>query len=196
MRYHVRQEHLLVIMLRLLLISCCCCRCCCCCTSVPFCFADHSHSRRSLTLHRPFNSLGVLTFHWLGFFISLKRCDTFINLEKARTCTRFFPENPSPLKVQWTKIQNLKENALRPRSIRAFVRTDFFTEDSFEQNFTVRSLLGLSFKPRRLAFKKEALATIFNLPMESPQLTDKQRTKNKQIMLSEQRANSSAISRV
>ena len=28
-------------------------------------------------------------------------------------------------------------------------RTDLFTEDSFEQNVTVRSLLGLCFKPRR-----------------------------------------------
>ena len=36
-------------------------------------------------------------------------------------------------------------------------------EDSFEQNLVVRSLLGLSFKPRRLALKKDAVPTIRNV---------------------------------
>ena len=70
------------------------------------------------------------------------------------------------------------------------VCAELFTDDSFEQNLTVRSLLGLSSKPRRLAFKKVAVPTILNFPMESckPAFV-KQTTKNKRIMFSEQRAN-------
>ena len=34
------------------------------------------------------------------------------------------------------------------------IRAEHFTEDSFEQNLTVRTLLGLFFKPHRLALKK------------------------------------------
>ena len=37
------------------------------------------------------------------------------------------------------------------------VCAELFDEESFEQNLTVNSLLGLSFKPRRLALKKDAV---------------------------------------
>ena len=71
-------------------------------------------------------------------------------------------------------------------------------EDSFQQNITVRSLLGLSFKPRRLPFKKDAVPTICNFPgctLQACNWTYK-RQKNKRIMPSEQLANSSAIYQV
>ena len=41
-----------------------------------------------------------------------------------------------------------------------------FTEDSFEQNLVVRSLLGPSFKLRQLVEKKDVVPTIFNFSME------------------------------
>ena len=41
-----------------------------------------------------------------------------------------------------------------------------FTEDTFEQNLTVRSLLGPSFKVRQLVLKKDTVATIFNFTVE------------------------------
>ena len=63
------------------------------------------------------------------------------------------------------------------------------TEDSFEQNPQ-----WVSLKPGRLALKKTRyrrfVTSLWKVP--SPQL-DKQTTKNKRMMLSEQRANSSAI---
>ena len=40
------------------------------------------------------------------------------------------------------------------------VCTELFIEDSFEQNVTVRSLLGNSFNPRRVTFKKYTVLTI------------------------------------
>ena len=46
------------------------------------------------------------------------------------------------------------------------VCAELFTEDSFEQNPTVMSLLGLSFKPRRLAFQKDVVSTICNFTVE------------------------------
>lgn len=46
------------------------------------------------------------------------------------------------------------------------VCAEHFTEDSFEQNVSVRSLSGLSFEPRRLAFKKDEVRTICNLNVE------------------------------
>jgi len=45
------------------------------------------------------------------------------------------------------------------------VCVEHFTEDSFEQNLMVRSLLGSSFKLRQLALKKDAVPTIFNFTM-------------------------------
>ena len=59
------------------------------------------------------------------------------------------------------RIQKLKENGFTP-SKHSGVCAELFTEDSFEQNVTVWSLSGLSFKPRRLAFKKDAGPTICN----------------------------------
>ena len=41
-----------------------------------------------------------------------------------------------------------------------------FTEDSFEQNIALRSLLGPSFKVLQLVLKKDAVATIFNFTIE------------------------------
>ena len=41
-----------------------------------------------------------------------------------------------------------------------------FTEDSFKQNFVVRSLLGPSFKLRQLVEKNDVVPTIFNFFME------------------------------
>ena len=41
-----------------------------------------------------------------------------------------------------------------------------FTEDSFQQNLVVRSLLGPSFKLRQLVEKKDVAPTIFNFSMQ------------------------------
>ena len=41
-----------------------------------------------------------------------------------------------------------------------------FTEDSFQQNLVVRSLLGPSFKLRQLVEKNDVVPTIFNFSME------------------------------
>jgi len=70
-----------------------------------------------------------------------------------------------------------------------------FTEDSFEQNLVLRTLLGPSFKLRQLVVKKDAVSTIFNFTMErcKPAIGQKT-TKNKRIMPTEQWANYLAIS--
>jgi len=72
-----------------------------------------------------------------------------------------------------------------------------FTEDSFEQNLVVRSLLGPSFKLRQLVLKKDVVPTIFNFTMDrcKPAIGQKT-TKNKRIIPAEHRKNSSAISQV
>ena len=44
---------------------------------------------------------------------------------------------------------------------------ELFTEDCLKHNVTVRTLLGLFFKPHRLASKKDAVPTIFYFRMES-----------------------------
>ena len=56
-------------------------------------------------------------------------------------------------------IKIKKENVLRPQkaSKHSNVCAEHFTEDSFEQNLTVRSLLGASFKPRGLELKIDAI---------------------------------------
>jgi len=72
-----------------------------------------------------------------------------------------------------------------------------FTEDSFEHNLVVRSLLRPSFRLRQLVVKKDAVSTIFNFIMERwKPATGKKTTKNKRMMPAEKRANSSAISQV
>ena len=76
------------------------------------------------------------------------------------------------------------------------VRAEHFTEDSFEQNLTVRTLLGLFFKPHRLALKKDTVTTIFNFPIESCKRAIGQTNDVKQANNApQQRANSSAISK-
>ena len=54
-----------------------------------------------------------------------------------------------------------------------------------------KELLGFSFKPRRFAFKKDAVPMIFNFPMKccKPSIGQTETAKNKRIMLSEQRVN-------
>ena len=47
-----------------------------------------------------------------------------------------------------------QDSKLKRESKHLRVCAELFTEGSFEQTLTVRSLLGLSFKPRRLALKK------------------------------------------
>ena len=75
------------------------------------------------------------------------------------------------------------------------VCAELFTEDSLEQNLTVRSLLGLSFKLRRLAFRKDVVPTTFVYPMESCKRCNwtNKRQKTSELTVSKQRANSSAI---
>ena len=77
------------------------------------------------------------------------------------------------------------------------VCAELFTEDSFEHNLTVKSLLGLSFKPCQLAFKRDAVLTISNFTVEHCKPTIGQIIhKKKPTMPSEKRANSLAISQV
>ena len=61
------------------------------------------------------------------------------------------------------------------------VSVKHFTEDSFEQNLVVRSLLGPSFKLRQLVEKKDVVPTIFNLSMQlcKPANGEKKTTKRK-----------------
>ena len=65
--------------------------------------------------------------------------------------------------------KNKKENVLRPRKVskHSNVCAEHFTEDSFEQNLTVRSLLGASFKSRGLELKIDAIPiyTLYMIPL-------------------------------
>ena len=56
----------------------------------------------------------------------------------------------------------MKREYLTPSKL-SRVCAEFFTEDAFEQIFTVMSLLGLSFKPCQRPLKKDAVLTICNL---------------------------------
>ena len=56
----------------------------------------------------------------------------------------------------------MKRECFRPLK-HSRVCAELFDEDSFEQTLSVRSLLGISFKPRRLALKKDAVPTICKL---------------------------------
>jgi len=77
------------------------------------------------------------------------------------------------------------------------VCAEHLTEDNFEQNLAVRSLLGPSFKLRQLVLKKDAIPTILNFTMNrcNPAIGHKT-TKNKRIMPAEHWASTSAISQV
>ena len=57
-------------------------------------------------------------------------------------------------------------------------RAKRFTEDSFEQNLVVRSLLGPSFKLRQLVEKKDVVPTIFNFSMERCKPANAQKKNN------------------
>ena len=67
---------------------------------------------------------------------------------------RFLPES----KTKGDSLEMKKRNALVPQSIQA-IFAELFTEDSFEQHLTVRTLLGPSLRPRRRAFKKPVAPT-------------------------------------
>ena len=73
---------------------------------------------------------------------------------------RFLPES----KTKGDSLEMKKRNALVPQSIQA-IFAELFTEDSFEQHLkdlrttSIRTLLGLSFRPRRRAFKKPVAPT-------------------------------------
>ena len=68
-----------------------------------------------------------------------------------------FPQDPK-LKREW--LIKMKRECFTP-SKHSRVCAEHFIEDSFEQNLTVWSFLGPSFKPRRLVLKKDAVPTIF-----------------------------------
>ena len=82
------------------------------------------------------------------------------NLKLAPTFK--FPQDPK-LKREW--LIKMKEGGFLP-SKHSLVCVRHFTEDSFEQNLVVRSLLGPSFKLRQLVIKKDVVPTIFNFTME------------------------------
>ena len=71
------------------------------------------------------------------------------------------------------------------------VCAELFTEDSFKQDLTVRSLLGLSFRPCRLALKRDLVLTICNFIVEHRKNNNKQANNALRKM-----ANSLAISQV
>ena len=69
----------------------------------------------------------------------------------------------SKLKSGW--LIEMKRTCFTPLELSRFC-AELFTEDSFEQNLTARSMLGRYFKPKRLAFQNETVPTIFSFPME------------------------------
>ena len=84
------------------------------------------------------------------------------NNSKSKVSTFMFPQDPK-LKREW-QIK-MKRECFTP-SKHSRVCAEHFIEDSFEQNLTVWSLLGPSFKPRRLVLKKDAVPTIFDFTVE------------------------------
>ena len=93
------------------------------------------------------------------------------NNSKSKVSTFKFPQDPK-LKREW--LIKLKRQSFTP-SKHSQVCAEHFTEDSFEQNLTVRSLLGPSFKPGRLALKKDAVPTIFDFTVELSTIRKKRR---------------------
>ena len=73
----------------------------------------------------------------------------------------------------------MKRECFTP-SKQSHVCAEHFTEDSFEQNLEVRSLLGPPFKLRQLVLKKDAVPTTFKFTMDrcKPAIEQKM-TKNK-----------------
>jgi len=67
------------------------------------------------------------------------------------------------MKREW--LIKMKRECFMP-SKHSRVCVKHFTDDSFEQNLVVRSLLRPSFKIRQLVVKKDAVPTIFNFTME------------------------------
>ena len=84
------------------------------------------------------------------------------NNSKSKVSTFMFPQDPK-LKREW--LIKMKGECFTP-SKHSRVCAEHFIEDSFEQNLTVWSLLGPSFKPRRLVLKKDAVPTIFYFTVE------------------------------
>ena len=64
------------------------------------------------------------------------------------------------------------------------VCAELFTEDSFKQDLTVRSLLGLSFRPCRLALKRDLVLTICNFIVEHCKNYNKQALRKTSKLLS------------
>ena len=60
----------------------------------------------------------------------------------------------------------MKRKCFTPLRHLGIYANEFSTEDSFKQNLTVGSLLGLSFKPCQLAFKRGAIQMICNFTVE------------------------------
>ena len=84
------------------------------------------------------------------------------NNSKTKVSTFKFPRDQK-LKREWL-IKMKRESFTLTKHSR--VCAEHFTEDSFEQNIAVRSLLGPAFKPRRLVLKRDAVPTIFNFTVE------------------------------
>ena len=59
----------------------------------------------------------------------------------------------------------MKHKCFTP-SKHSHICAELFTEDSFKQNLMVRSLLGLSFRPCRLAFKRDVVLMICNFTVD------------------------------
>lgn len=102
------------------------------------------------------------------------------NNSKSKVSTFKFPQDPK-LKKQW--LLKLKRECFTP-SKHSRICAAHFSEDSFQQNLRVRSLLGPSFKPRRLVLKKDAVPTIFNFTVEPcKQATGQKRRKTSEECL-------------
>ena len=86
------------------------------------------------------------------------------NNSKSKVSTFKFPQD-ARLRKEW--IVKMKRKGFTP-SKHSRVCAEHFSEDCFEQNIMVMSLLGPSFKPLRLSLKKNAVPTIFNFTLENP----------------------------
>ena len=77
------------------------------------------------------------------------------------------------------------------------VCAEHFAEDSFEQNIAVRSFIGTLFQASSTCIQERGGIDDFNFSTESCKpAIGQETTKNKRKMPSEQRANSSAISKI
>ena len=126
--------------------------------------------------------------HYFLYFIIVERSGKLPEI-KLVTSLLVSSRNAENLKLFWFHVHSeLQRKTTQNQKLALSVppRPQHFTEDSFEQNLVVTSLLEPSFNLCQLVLKKDAVPTIFNFTMESCKLTIGQKaTKNKRIMRGE-----------